>query len=379
MADERDEWLDQDAAERLLRGEPVDPVDGHAREQARRLTEALEAVRAEGLASGKTRVERSGEALPGAQVAGEALPGEEAALAAFREVRAAKAADPSRAASSGLASHGADLGAVRLGSAARKRVRGRWARPMRWGLAASVAGLAVGGVAVAASTGVLPVLGEDREPVPVASSPSAATPGPSDSGEPTGGPGTGRPRTPGEPSGPPASAPVSPTPSAPSSPLPEEPGPGGDNVSGGVGGTGTEPGDSGRVSGGSGTGGWYAGAAQACRDYRQGRLDADRRRSLEASAKGDTVKKFCDRLLGAGAHTREGGTSGGNDTGTGGGTGAGEGGNDGDENGNGNGGSGKGKGNVGRSGDGKGGDKHGPDFHPSLAWSPLTPATPATP
>ncbi|WP_167518325.1 hypothetical protein [Streptomyces albidochromogenes] len=36
MADERYEWLDRDAAERLLRGEPVGPVGEDARAQAER-------------------------------------------------------------------------------------------------------------------------------------------------------------------------------------------------------------------------------------------------------------------------------------------------------------------------------------------------------
>ncbi len=31
MADEQDKWLDRDAAERLLRGEPLEDVDPHAR------------------------------------------------------------------------------------------------------------------------------------------------------------------------------------------------------------------------------------------------------------------------------------------------------------------------------------------------------------
>lgn len=44
MADEQHEWLDKDAAERLLRGEPVDPVDGHARTEALRLVAALAAA-----------------------------------------------------------------------------------------------------------------------------------------------------------------------------------------------------------------------------------------------------------------------------------------------------------------------------------------------
>ncbi|MFE7465158.1 hypothetical protein ACFU6R_13810, partial [Streptomyces sp. NPDC057499] len=66
MADERYEWLDKDAAERLLRGEPVDPVDGPSGTDAGRLAAALEA------------------AARAARPATTELPGEAAALAAFR-------------------------------------------------------------------------------------------------------------------------------------------------------------------------------------------------------------------------------------------------------------------------------------------------------
>ncbi|MDV9193345.1 hypothetical protein R6L23_34925, partial [Streptomyces sp. SR27] len=45
MADERYQWLDQEAAERLLRGEPVDTVDDRARRQAERLAKALDTAR----------------------------------------------------------------------------------------------------------------------------------------------------------------------------------------------------------------------------------------------------------------------------------------------------------------------------------------------
>lgn len=45
MADERYQWLDQEAAERLLRGEPVDLADDLARSRAERLAEALDADR----------------------------------------------------------------------------------------------------------------------------------------------------------------------------------------------------------------------------------------------------------------------------------------------------------------------------------------------
>lgn len=67
MADEQDEWLDKDAAEKLLRGEPVVPLGDRARDDALRLAEALGAARA---------VRRT--------LAGE-LPGEDAVLTAFRQ------------------------------------------------------------------------------------------------------------------------------------------------------------------------------------------------------------------------------------------------------------------------------------------------------
>ncbi|WP_455352574.1 hypothetical protein [Streptomyces sp. SYSU K217416] len=62
MADERYQWLDRRAAERLLRGEPVESADEQVREEAGRLSAAL------GRAA---QAPQSGE-----------LPGEEAALRA---------------------------------------------------------------------------------------------------------------------------------------------------------------------------------------------------------------------------------------------------------------------------------------------------------
>ncbi|MBK3586813.1 hypothetical protein JHN49_24950, partial [Streptomyces sp. MBT57] len=67
MADEQDEWLDKDAAEKLLRGEPVVPLGDRARDDALRLAEALGAARA-------VRRAPVGE-----------LPGEDAVLTAFRQ------------------------------------------------------------------------------------------------------------------------------------------------------------------------------------------------------------------------------------------------------------------------------------------------------
>ncbi|HWU10482.1 MAG TPA: hypothetical protein VN520_29665, partial [Streptomyces sp.] len=80
MADEQHEWLDADVAEMLLRGESVEPVDGHVGTGARRLEAALLALRVPGPPDGE-------------------LPGEAAALAAFRELsrggkRTAGAAGP---------------------------------------------------------------------------------------------------------------------------------------------------------------------------------------------------------------------------------------------------------------------------------------------
>ncbi|MBT2544555.1 hypothetical protein J7E99_28610, partial [Streptomyces sp. ISL-44] len=72
MADERDRWLDRAAADKLLRGEPVEPVgpaaDPRARREAARLRAALDSL---------------AQTAPAASAAGE-LPGEAAAVAAFR-------------------------------------------------------------------------------------------------------------------------------------------------------------------------------------------------------------------------------------------------------------------------------------------------------
>ncbi|MFD0504808.1 hypothetical protein ACFQ0G_21700 [Streptomyces chiangmaiensis] len=69
MADEQYRWLDSDAAEHLLRGEPLDAVDDVARAHAARLAEALAEL-----------------ASPPPPTSGE-LPGEASALAAFRAAR----------------------------------------------------------------------------------------------------------------------------------------------------------------------------------------------------------------------------------------------------------------------------------------------------
>ncbi|QGV78920.1 hypothetical protein [Streptomyces ficellus] len=368
MADERDEWLDHDAAENLLRGEPVGPVADHARERARKVERALDALRAT------------------AHPAAGGLPGEEAALAAFRQARAEKAAGAAAAGAAATGTAGAatasggagvagvpEVGTVRTRPGPRRRMR--WGRPVRWGLAASVAGLAVGGVAVGAGTGVLPVLGGDSEPLPAASVSAAASDEPEAAG-PTGGTDAGTPGTPEEPGAVPPSASATPGPGTDREPG--RPDPEGSGDSGTTGGTVGEPGgDLGEVTGGgsgsasagvSGSSGdgrgdtWLARTAQDCRDYRDGRLDLDRRERLADEAKGVAlIKILCDRVLAAEEH-QQGGSPGSGSSGSGGGAPGG-------------GGHGTGAG-GGSGGDGEGrGDGDGSDTaRPSASWRPLAPA-----
>ncbi|CAM5419887.1 hypothetical protein STANM309S_00096 [Streptomyces tanashiensis] len=81
---------------------------------------------------------------------------ESGALAAFRKATAERAA---AAAATAAAPASADLGRVRLAPATAPARR--WARSVRYGLAAAVAAVTVGGVAVAAGTGVLPLVGPE--------------------------------------------------------------------------------------------------------------------------------------------------------------------------------------------------------------------------
>ncbi|MEU8525614.1 hypothetical protein AB0C77_08455 [Streptomyces sp. NPDC048629] len=280
MADERYQWLDLEAAERLLRGDRVEAVDDHARAEAETLAEALESAR------------------PAALSGTAPLPGEEAAMAAFRAAAHARvtapdavsapapafATAPDPAPSPVPVPAPAALGDVRLGAPAGRRARRRrWTRSMRFGLAASVAGLAVGGVAVAAGTGMLPT---PFGPVPASSVSAAVTPGPVESGSTAGG---GESRTPGHGD---ASGPV-PTPTASGGPSETSPPR--------VGGTeGPERGTPDATLPDKDRAGMRAKYLTACQDLRAGRIDAsDRRRLAEATRGGSqTVKAFCDRLLG---------------------------------------------------------------------------------
>ncbi|MFH8515005.1 hypothetical protein ACH4CE_07755 [Streptomyces gelaticus] len=301
MADERYEWLDKDAAERLLRGEPVDPVGGQSCTDAERLVAALDAA-----------------ARAARPAAGE-LPGEAAALAAFRTAtHAARTRTRTNAQVKGGAKKaggpaGAELpepvriAAASVGSvssAAPGRLRAsRWSRPVRFGLVASLAGCALGGVAVAAGTGMLSGPFGGHTPLPASSVSAEATPEELGSGlteeeapksAPPASPGTG----------------TSPPPADPSAPA-------GDPARGGSGRAkkdgggerrpgGAETGSAGRPengelpenSGNDGSGAWYAKAFKACRDYRDGKLNDAQRRKLEALAKGaHNLDLFCDRVI----------------------------------------------------------------------------------
>ncbi|MEW1900392.1 MULTISPECIES: hypothetical protein [unclassified Streptomyces] len=316
MADERYQWLDEEAAERLLRGEPVDPVgpaDDLARPRAGRLAEALDAVRT--------------------PVAGGELPGEAAALAAFREATAARAAAVPAPAPA-TQGNTADLGRVRLARVAAPPRR--WGRSARYGLAAAVAAVAVGGVAVAASTGVLPLVG----PAPASSVSAGETARPLVSPEPggiredsgiPGPPPSGDDRTPGAS---PSAGTASPAPDAtgPDAAGPDTTAPDGGRPEGdgadrpkrdvpepgrGTAGTDRTPDPDptrGRDRDGNGSGNAAKDlrqkAVEACRAYRSGKLDdGGRRRLAEALRNGETLRRYCDRVL-SGAVGAPGNTSG---------------------------------------------------------------------
>ncbi|ROQ33963.1 hypothetical protein EDD98_2996 [Streptomyces sp. PanSC19] len=291
MADERYQWLDQEAAERLLRGEPVEAVDDRARAEAARLAEAL----------GTARVP----AVPPA--ARTELPGEAAALAAFRKATAERAAAAGASATAGATAPAGpatagELGRIRLAPVTAPARR--WGRSLRYGLAAAVAAVTVGGVAVAAGTGVLPLIG----PAPASSVSAGETTDPLVSEEPgiredpetpPTEPGDGGDPTPG--SSPSAdSGSTAPTPRTPDghgtvtrppgTPTPGRTTPGGGDAAGTDSATGREK------------------ALQACREYRTGKLDdTGRQQLLKTLRKGDTLRVYCDRILSGDTGTSGGG------------------------------------------------------------------------
>ncbi|MEU9404856.1 hypothetical protein AB0E08_03990 [Streptomyces sp. NPDC048281] len=269
MADERYKWLNRVTAERLLRGEPLEAVDASARDQAERLADTLGAL--------------SARATQGAAE----LPGEEAALAAFRKAReSAEDARTAEGARTGAAARpgrrAADAGLFRIGAGARPSRLPGWARPARLGLAAALTAGMLGGVAVAAGTGVLPTPFDHNHPGPAVSVSAAGTPArPDGSSSPESllGGETGTPS-----SGAAPGASVQPTP-APSGKAKNP-----DTRSPGI-----------------AVGGW-SGALTSCRAIRNGKpLGAERRRALEGLAGGaGRVDKFCKAVLGAGLDGKNG-------------------------------------------------------------------------
>ncbi|MFJ7194164.1 MULTISPECIES: hypothetical protein [unclassified Streptomyces] len=313
MADERYEWLDKDAAERLLRGEPVDPVGGQSCTDAERLVAALDAaVRAARPATGE-------------------LPGEAAALAAFRTAtHSARTRTRANAQVRGGAEKAGRPAGTELpepvrigaGSAGSGRIRSsRWSRPVRFGLVASLAGCALGGVAVAAGTGMLPGPFGGDAPLPASSVSAAPTSEELGSGlaeEET--PESAPPASPGTGTSAPAEDPSAPT----GTPAPGGSGRakkgGGDERRPGGAATGsagrTENGKAPENSGNAGSGEWYAKALKACRDYRDGKLNDNQRRKLEALAKGaHNLDLFCDRVIARSAKGQNGQNGEGEDSG----------------------------------------------------------------
>ncbi|MGX1485239.1 hypothetical protein RKD45_004315 [Streptomyces griseus] len=283
MADEQHQWLDADAAELLLRGESVELVDDHAGTQARKLEAALLALRPSAVSDGE-------------------LPGEKAALAAFREApRSGKRAG----AAAGPAERRDGLPAVRIGasSASPLRRRPRWTRPVRYGLAVSLAGCALGGVAVAGGTGMLavPFIGHGS-PVPAASVSAGASPEEPGAEVPDAGEPSPLPSVPLRP-------PVSPSPSdVPDTGTDDGDGPTGhggdatDRADGGARDDATDDGQDGadgRRTPERSPAEVYRKLLQACRAYREDTLSREEEARLLELADGEShLDRFCDRLLG---------------------------------------------------------------------------------
>ncbi|WP_329380350.1 hypothetical protein OG625_14730 [Streptomyces sp. NBC_01351] len=309
MADERDgRWLDEAAAEKLLRGEPLEPVgpaaDPRARAEAARLRAALDSL-----------------ARP--QPPSDAQAREAAAMAAFRSARGARrpAADLPHAVSYAEPlieiGHVASTPTASAGSALTAAPAFRRGRAVRFGLAAALASVTVGGLAAVAAAGLL---GQERY--------DSAGPGPAMSvsvdEEQAKGVGSGAPtlapkdrRTPhrgdGAVPGTTSGATQSPGASGRTSPGASATG----GSSSGTSATGGPDGDTreGEVGGGGGTretlgveGDAKEGdregqdlrlkAVDLCKDYRAGSITAERRERLSLLARGATrIPAYCESLL----------------------------------------------------------------------------------
>ncbi|UQI48263.1 hypothetical protein M1P56_30065 [Streptomyces sp. HU2014] len=186
-----EDWLDDDAVERLLSAPagaectaeaPAPPTPGTRpaleKEPAPEPGPALETPLAPAPPEAAALLAALRSLTPPPAAPGSPLPGEEAALAAFRAARAASA--PEAAPTTGTASLGAapatsadrptrvdaagtdtsvtsgpGAPVIPIAAGRRRRFGRRW-RPVEVGVAMALAGCALGGVAVAAGTGVLP-------------------------------------------------------------------------------------------------------------------------------------------------------------------------------------------------------------------------------
>ncbi|MGO4462195.1 hypothetical protein AB4039_33635 [Streptomyces sp. M-16] len=294
MADEHNAWLDKAAADELLcpgAGPVASGADPRARAEAARLRAALDAL------------------TPSRPGAGE-LPGEAAAVAAFL---AARAAAP-EAVRPGVRGAGDDCEPlVDLAPIPRVRIpaQRRGGAPVRFGLAAALAGVAVGGIAAAAAGGLLDrVTHHTAGPAPAVSisagpdpAPAADTTGPhlvpqprptplrSGEGMPSAGPGASR--MPG--------TETRTIPGVPTGSLSLPPGTAGTGAGFGAG-TGTDGGRD-KVPDRS-TGGkdrepdTQVKPADLCQAYRSGRMDDDRRERLSQLAGAPAkIARFCEALL----------------------------------------------------------------------------------
>lgn len=300
MADEHNAWLDKAAADELLcpgTGPVASGADPRARAEAARLRAALDAL------------------TPSRPAVGE-LPGEAAAVAAFRAARAAR---PEAVRPGAQAPGEAREQLVDLAPIPRVRIpaQRRGGAPVRFGLAAALAGVAVGGIAAAAAGGLFDrVTHHTAGPAPAVSisadpdpAPAADTSGPTlvpqprptppRVGEGAASAGPGASRMPGTES--------RTVPGAPSGSLSVPPGTGGTGAGFDAGtGTGTGSGSDGgrdkvtdKLTGGKDHGrDDQVKSASLCQDYRSGRLDDDRRKRLSSLA-GTPAKiaRFCESVL----------------------------------------------------------------------------------
>ncbi|WP_051745093.1 hypothetical protein [Streptomyces yerevanensis] len=273
MADEQYKWLDRSTAERLLRGEPLETVDADKRDQADRLARALGALTAE------------------PPLSSDELPGEANAMAAFRKARTGRDEEYSTLGHRDrpYTATPADAGVVRLGRATASRRRpSRVGRPVRFGLAATLAAGMLGGAAMVATAGVLPFTDDQPEP-PGATVSAPPTPKHPLITPPPDGTRGGAPDVPapdGDTGGPTGDG----SPSAPDT--------GDDKRDKTPGSTPPRPG-AGNAGNEARSAEWWKKVTAACRDVRDGKkLGPDRRRSLEEAASGpERVRQYCTNVL----------------------------------------------------------------------------------